>query len=108
MDIYGALWTGASANEDESGYRVHDALSTSMHDHVLNFKADLDIAGTENTMVRVRIEQMTVEYPCDDERTTPRNTMHLVPRNVETETGINWQQNSREVLLVLNENSTNA
>ncbi|KAF1347954.1 copper amine oxidase [Delphinella strobiligena] len=30
--------------------RIHDFLSDSMHDHVLNFKADFDILGTNNTM----------------------------------------------------------
>ena len=34
------------AGNEEYGYRIHDALSGSMHDHTLNFKADFDILGT--------------------------------------------------------------
>ncbi|KUJ06762.1 copper amine oxidase [Mollisia scopiformis] len=106
--IFGAFWTGTQANEDEYGFRVHDAVSTSMHDHVINFKADLDIAGTENTMVRVGVEPLTMDYPWDDENTTPRNTMHLVKKVVEKETGLDWPRNSGELFLVLNQNETNA
>jgi len=105
--IFGAFWTGNEANEDEYGYRVHDALATSMHDHVLNFKADLDVAGTDNTMMRVAVEPITLEYPWDDERTKPRNTMHLVHRPVEQETGLDWSRNSGEMFIVMNQNKTN-
>jgi primary-amine oxidase len=44
--IYGAHWAANAVNKDEYGFRVHDALSTNMHDHILSFKADFDIAGT--------------------------------------------------------------
>lgn len=106
--IFGAFWTGSQANEDEYGFRVHDAVSTSMHDHVINFKADLDIAGQENTMVRIGVEPLTTSYPWDDEKTSPRNTMHLVKRIVEKETGIDWPRNSGELFIVMNQNATNS
>ncbi|CZR64645.1 related to copper amine oxidase [Phialocephala subalpina] len=105
--IFGAFWTGGQANEDEYGFRVHDAVSTSMHDHVINFKADLDIVGTENTMVRVGVEPLTAEYPWDDENTSPRNTMHLTKTIVEKEMGIDWPRNSGELFIVMNQNETN-
>jgi primary-amine oxidase len=99
--------TSESAKRNEYGYRVHDALATSMHDHVLNFKVDLDVAGTSNTFTRVGIEPATIEYPWDEDL-KPRNTMHLVERVVERETGINWPANAGEMYIVMNENSTNA
>ncbi|KAE9373708.1 amine oxidase catalytic domain-containing protein [Stipitochalara longipes BDJ] len=105
--IFAAFWTGNEANEDEYGFRVHDALASSMHDHVLNFKADLDVAGTDNTMVRLGIEPITMKYPWDDERTGPRNTMHLVQRPVEKETGLDWARNSGEMYIIMNQNKTN-
>ena len=40
--FYAANHTGS---EDEYGYRINDAVSSSMHDHVINFRADLDVAG---------------------------------------------------------------
>jgi len=105
--IFAAFWTGNEANEDEYGFRVHDALASSMHDHVLNFKADMDVAGTDNTMVRLGIEPITMEYPWDDKRTGPRNTMHLVQRLVEKETGLDWARNSGEMYIIMNLNETN-
>jgi primary-amine oxidase len=97
-----------SAKRNEYGYRAHDALATSMHDHVLNFKVDLDVAGTSNTFARVGIEPVTIEYPWDEENLKPRNTMHLVERIVEKETGIDWPANAGEMYIVMNENTTNA
>jgi len=38
------------ANNQDYGYHIHDSLSGSMHDHVLNWKVDFDILGTANTM----------------------------------------------------------
>jgi primary-amine oxidase len=106
--IFAAFWPVAKGEKDnEYGYRIHDAIASSMHDHVLNFKADLDIAGTANTMTRVAIEPVTLEFPWDDKVTTPRNTMHLVPYTVEKETGIDWPRNSGEMYIVTNENETN-
>jgi primary-amine oxidase len=105
--IFGVFWN-ENGPRDEYGYRIHDAAATAMHDHVLNFKADLDVVGTSNTMVKIGIEEIMKEFPWDDKESTPRNTMHLVPRAVEKETGINWAPNSGEILLVLNENATNA
>jgi primary-amine oxidase len=65
-----------------------------MHDHVLNFKADLDIDGTSNTLTRVAIEPISIEFPWDEEQILPRNTMHLVKHPVEKEVGIEWPRNS--------------
>jgi len=107
--IFAAFWAlNSTKMEDEYGYRIHDSAATSMHDHVLNFKADLDVAGTANTLVRVGIEPVSKEYSWDDKRTKPRNTMHLVEHSVEEETGLNWPGNSREMYIVQNQNSTNA
>lgn len=104
--IFAAFW--AEGKEDEYGYRIHDALASSMHDHVINFKADLDIVGTNNTLMRVGIEPITRDYPWEEEEMGSRNTMHLVHRPFETETGFDWPKNSGEMYIVVNDNETNA
>lgn len=48
---------------DNHGYRVHDQFASSMHDHVLNFKADFDVLGPSNTLVSVDIEPAKIRYP---------------------------------------------
>ncbi len=79
-----------------------------MHDHVVSFKADLDICGTANTMVRTSIEPLQREYDWDKpEVLLVRNTMHMVHNTVHHETGLNWPQNGKEMYLVTAPNSTN-
>ncbi|KAK3076679.1 hypothetical protein LTS18_012353, partial [Coniosporium uncinatum] len=46
----GYIQSAYFANNEEYGYQIHDSLSGSMHDHVLNYKLDLDVLGTANTM----------------------------------------------------------
>lgn len=106
--IFAAFWSSNSTNkEDEYGYRIHNAAATSIHDHVLNFKADIDVAGTANTLTRIGIEPVLKKYPWEEEMTTPRETMHLVEHVVEKETGLNWPSNSREMYIVQNQNTSN-
>ena len=110
--IFGAFYGSSDAikltKANEYGYRIHDAVSSSMHDHVINFKADLDIAGTTNTLVRVGIEPTTVSYNWEHADRASRNTMHLVNTPINEETGLDWPGNSGAVYIVLNNASTNA
>ncbi|KIW16195.1 hypothetical protein PV08_06246 [Exophiala spinifera] len=93
---------------NEYGYRVHHALHTSMHDHVVSFKADLDICGTANTLVRTSVEPLQREYDWDKpEVPLARNTMHMVHHPVTHETGLNWPRNGQDMYLVTASNATN-
>lgn len=92
-------------SDDEYGYQIHDVVAGSMHDHVINFKADLDIAGTSNTLSRVSIAPITKRYCWHD---SPRNTMHLTHSSIEIETGLNWLPNAGAMYVVLNDDSSNA
>jgi primary-amine oxidase len=93
--------------ENQFGYRVDKAAATAIHDHVLNFKADFDLLSTSNTFFRVGVEPVEKEFSWDDERTSPRKTMHLVEEKFEREVGIDWPKNSGEMFLVRNENDVN-
>lgn len=107
--IFGVFYTANNTkSEGEYGHRIHDALSSSMHDHVINFKADLDVAGPKNDMVRMAIEPVTSTYEWDQPEQPKRNTMHLVEYKVTEETGIDWPKNSGEFYLVYSSDETNA
>jgi len=107
--IFGAFYTtNNTKSEDEYGHRIHDALSSSMHDHVINFKADLDVAGTSNDFVRMALEPVTKSYSWDQPEVQQRNTMHLVEHPVNEETGIDWPKNSGEFYLVYSSAEKNA
>lgn len=107
--IFAAFYAAnGTQKEDEYGHRIHDALSSSMHDHVINFKADLDVAGPTNDMVRMAIEQVTKTYPWDAPEVDKRNTMHLVEYPIEKETALDWPKNSGEFYIVYSSEQKNA
>ena len=84
------------------GYQIHPSASTSMHDHVLLFRADLDISptGLKDTFQRVSITPYTHTYPWDAPY-TERNTMHLVHHpSLSHEGSFNWPANSADLYLI--------
>lgn len=78
----GYIQSAFYANNTEYGYKIHDALSGSMHDHALQFKADLDIAGTANTMVKHEFVPAEIKYKWSN---VTRNTMKLAKKEVKSE-----------------------
>lgn len=46
---------------DDYGFHIHDHLSGAMHDHVLTFKADIDIFGESNSLQKVEFVPDTIE-----------------------------------------------
>ncbi|KAJ5774196.1 membrane copper amine oxidase [Penicillium paradoxum] len=89
----------------EYGFRVHDQFATSMHEHVINFKADFDILDTRNTLVKVSIEPKTKLYPWSEGKALP--TMGLNRTPISEETGLNWPANSQAMYIVTNNQSHN-
>jgi primary-amine oxidase len=59
------------------------------HDHVINFKLDLDVNGTANSLERVEFVPHTGTYSWSSE---PRNTMKIQRSWVsnEDEAKLNW------------------
>jgi hypothetical protein len=53
-----------------------------MHDHALQFKADLDIAGVNNTMVKHEFKAADVDYKWTN---VTRSTMKLVRSELSNE-----------------------
>lgn len=78
-----------------------------MHDHVLNFKADFDILGTNNSVELVTMAPTTVTYPWSKGKA--RNTMHLERSFVESEDEgrFNWAPNQATQVIVVNEDVRN-
>ncbi|KDQ60427.1 hypothetical protein JAAARDRAFT_191806 [Jaapia argillacea MUCL 33604] len=70
----GYIQSAYYAQNEGYGYRIHDSLSGSMHDHCLNFKADIDILGTANSFAQHAIVPVDVKYPWSN---TTRSTMQL-------------------------------
>lgn len=103
----GYIQSAYFAANEEYGFKIHDFLSGSMHDHVLNFKADFDIAGTENSVQLMTVAPVTKEYPWSGGKT--RNTMHVERKFVESEdeSRFNWAANGATQVLVVNKEAKN-
>ncbi|KAG2012930.1 copper amine oxidase [Coprinopsis cinerea AmutBmut pab1-1] len=62
--LQGTYWT---SEQDSYGTRLHDTTMGSLHDHVINFKVDFDVAGTANSLLKTTVGQEEVELPWMDE-----------------------------------------
>lgn len=104
----GYIQSAFYANNSDYGFQIHDALSGSMHDHVLNFKADFDILGTANSLQLMRNTPVSLKYPWSDGK--HRNTMMLTRSFVESEDDgrFNWDSNAQTQVLVVNQDKKNA
>ncbi|EWZ48852.1 hypothetical protein BFJ70_g7807 [Fusarium oxysporum] len=93
-------------NEDY-GFKIHDSLSGSLHDHVITFKADFDILGEKNSLQKVTIEPTIEKYKWSDGQT--RNTMKAVKSFIENEDDgkINWSPNGGAMYAVVNKDEKN-
>jgi primary-amine oxidase len=78
----GYIQSAFYANNTDYGYQIHDALSGSMHDHSLQFKADLDIAGVNNTLVKHSFVPADIKYKWSNQT---KSTMKLERREVTNE-----------------------
>lgn len=89
------------------GYKIQESLSGSMHDHVLNFKADFDILGTANSVQTMTNVPVSRVFPWSDGKA--RNTMQVVREFIESEDEgrFNWAPNNAQQVLVVNRDETN-
>lgn len=103
----GYIQSAYFAQNQDYGFQIHDQLSGSMHDHVLNFKADFDVLGTANTVQLMRNTPVATTYPWSGNKT--RNTMKLTRTFVESEdeSRLMWDANSQTQILVVNRDETN-
>ncbi|KAK0538662.1 hypothetical protein OC835_001357 [Tilletia horrida] len=102
----GYIQSAHYAHNEEYGYRIHDGLSGSMHDHVLNYKVDIDVLGTANTFAKHGAVAVNATYPwLNGTRSTMKvNKTWLLN---EDEGRLHWPYNGQTQYLVLNKNQTN-
>jgi primary-amine oxidase len=99
--ISAAYWEGNS----DYGFHIHDHLSGSLHDHVLSFKADLDILGTKNSVQKVEFVPTSTEYPWSQGRT--HNTFKANRSFLTSESSVNWPGNDAIIYAIVNKDTPN-
>lgn len=114
----GYIQSAYYANNTDYGYNIHENLSGSMHDHILTFKADIDIAGVNNTMTKHVFEPAQVKYPWSN---VTKSTMKLARYDVKNESvsqmvspnyskvliSQNWSPNAQEQVIIANKDVLN-
>lgn len=95
------------AKNGDYGFHIHDQLSGSMHDHVLNYKADFDVLGTNNTVQLMEQMPYKTTYPWSKGKVF--STMKLNRSYVETEDEgrFRWAANNAKQVLVVNQDAKN-
>ena len=89
------------------GFRIRQYLSGSMSNHVFNFKADLDVHGTKNSLMKTEFVPHAQAYPWSGRRVI--NTMKAERSFVssEDEGKINWAPNAAVAYSVVNKDKKN-
>lgn len=103
----GYIQSAYYAKNEDYGFKIHDNLSGSMHDHVLNFKADFDILGRNNSVQLMDGVPTTTTYPWS--RGKVFNTMKLERSFVENEdqARLDWKYNGQQQVFVVNKDEVN-
>ncbi|KAL0950332.1 hypothetical protein HGRIS_010303 [Hohenbuehelia grisea] len=97
--------------EASYGTRIHHNTMGSLHDHVINFKVDIDILGTENSFLRTYITQETVTQPWYDDDWGDEIIQAKVTREyVETEddSRVKYPNNLQGSFAVVNQEAKNS
>jgi primary-amine oxidase len=99
--ISAAYWEGNS----DYGFHIHDHLSGSLHDHVLTFKADIDILGAKNSVQKVELVPVSTTYPWS--QGIVHNTLRASRSFVATEASIDWAGNDAAYYAIVNKDMPN-
>ncbi|KAJ7644759.1 amine oxidase catalytic domain-containing protein [Roridomyces roridus] len=109
--LQGAWWDDA---ENDYGTKIRDTYMGSLHDHVINYKLDFDIAGTRNSLLAVTLENEVVNQPWFDgvedddwaEEVHQQKIVRTMVRN-ESDALLNYPPNLEGLYAIVNEEETN-
>ncbi|KAJ7067387.1 amine oxidase catalytic domain-containing protein [Mycena amicta] len=105
--LQGAWWDDA---EHEYGTRIRDTYMGSLHDHVINYKFDFDIAGTRNSLMAVTLENEVVQQPWfGDDWGQEVNQQKIVRKIVKSEDDalLDYPKNLEGAYVILNQEELN-
>ncbi|KAF7799943.1 hypothetical protein EIP86_011186 [Pleurotus ostreatoroseus] len=105
--LQGAYWEPA---QSDYGTRIREHSMGSVHDHVINFKVDLDIAGTSNSLRHTYTVQEEVTHPWfDDDWGQTVLQQRIVHKYIENENDalLKYSENFRGEYSIVNRERTN-
>ncbi|KAF7289645.1 Amine oxidase catalytic domain-containing protein [Mycena chlorophos] len=105
--LQGAWWDDA---EHDYGTKIRETYMGSLHDHVINYKLDFDIAGTRNSFMKITLENEVVQQPWfADDWGQDVSQQKIVREIVKTEddTLLDYPRNLEAAYVVLNQEELN-
>ncbi|KAH7912931.1 copper amine oxidase, partial [Hygrophoropsis aurantiaca] len=96
--------------QGQYGTRIWETTIGSLHDHVINFKVDLDIAGTSNSLLKTTTSQEVITQPWYDDDWGNEVTQQKITREyIETEEDslLKFPSNFQGSFAIVNQNKTN-
>lgn len=107
--VQGGVW---DEEQKSYGHRLRETSMASLHDHVINYKIDFDVAGPANSLMAVALEMEDVEQPWfdDEDWGSVVHQQKLVRRFIDSEdrSRLDYARNGEGVYVVVNKNETNA
>ncbi|TRM67429.1 copper amine oxidase [Schizophyllum amplum] len=105
--LQGGFW---EPSQNGYGGRIRDSSMGNLHDHIINYKVDFDIAGVKNTPVNTTISQEVVHQPWFSDDWGADVTQGLITKTFiknEDEALLKWPANFQGGFSVVNQAEKN-
>ncbi|XP_043923932.1 amiloride-sensitive amine oxidase [copper-containing]-like [Protopterus annectens] len=89
------------------GSRVADHVLGNIHTHLVNYKVDLDVAGTENVFKTIDLKQEEIANPWSTDHSIVQSRMYHTVHKTEREAAFQIRKKLPPYLLFYNANKTN-
>jgi primary-amine oxidase len=99
-----------SQGQEPYGHRLREDTAGSLHDHIINFKVDFDIAGTRNSLLDLSLEVEEREEPWFDDDWGTKVIQQKIVRNFidnEDHSRLNYRANGQGVYSIVNREALN-
>ncbi|THH32251.1 hypothetical protein EUX98_g1956 [Antrodiella citrinella] len=106
--LQGAYWEPA---QEGYGTRIRDIAMGSLHDHVINYKVDLDIAGADNSLLHTSTAQEQITEAWFDEdwgQTVVQQKIHRDYIANEDDAKLQYPSNVQGIYSIVNKQQTNS
>ncbi|KAK4686906.1 hypothetical protein P7C73_g3209, partial [Tremellales sp. Uapishka_1] len=104
--LQGGVWNDG---QGDYGHQLQRTAMGSLHDHVINFKVDFDIAGTKNSFMEVKLEtEKRVEDWFEDDWGSTVIQQKIARDILAEESLLDYPKNMEGAYVVINEDEKNA
>lgn len=107
--LQGGFWYPA---QEKYGYKIRDKSMGNLHDHVINFKVDLDVAGVQNSLLKTSLSQEEVSLPWyDGDEWGSTLVLQKMEREyvaTENDSRFDYGPNGREGFTIANKDALNS